>query len=264
MYYNSKFNQFGIILILFFLFSPLYYAQIKKLHHIATPNGIIGEDLILSASLIEIENPIEAKLYYRLPGAESFLEIDFVHTGFNWEAAVPGFGLTEKGIEYAIAFEFSQNRLISYPRVDPFNNPVFLQVIPPKKKFDDGVFGKLPMAEVLILSPEPNTIVKQNELLIAASLFNSDRLDPSSVQLLLDGKDMSSEMTFEDGILILDPGPIAMGSHSVQINMKDVDLQDMAPFKWSFILGKKRQEVLPVYKYNGRFCLLYTSPSPRD
>ena len=252
MYYKNKFNQFGIILILFFLSSPLYYSQIKKLHHIAPPNGIIGEDLIISVSLIEIEDPIKAKLYYRLPDSESFLEIDFVNTGFNWKATIPGFGLTEKGIEYAIAFEFSQNRLISYPRVDPFNNPVFLQVFPPKKKLEDSAFGKLPMAQVLILSPEPNTIVKQNELLIAASLFNADQLDPSSVKLLLDGKDMSSEMTFEDGILILDPGPISMGTHSVQINMKDIDLQDMAPFKWSFIVGKKRQEVLPVFKYDGR------------
>ena len=50
---------------------------------------------------------------------------------------------------------------------------------------------------------------------------------------------MSSEMTFEDGILILDPGPISMGTHSVQINMKDVDLQDMASFKWSFFWEKK-------------------------
>ena len=94
MYYKNKFNQFGIILILFFLSSPLYYSQIKKLHHIAPPNGIIGEDLIISVSLIEIEDPIEAKLYYRLPGAESFLEIDFVNTGFNWKATIPGFGLS--------------------------------------------------------------------------------------------------------------------------------------------------------------------------
>ena len=192
MNYYSKINQFGIILILSVLCLSISTAQTKKLFHVAPPNGVVGEDLILSVSILEIDDPIKAKLYYRLPGGESYLEKDFVNTGFNWQATISGFSLTEEGIEYVIAFEFSEDRLISYPRVDPFNNPVFLQVFPPKNDFKDGVFGKLPMADVLILSPEPNAIVKQNELLIAASLFNSDKLDYSSVKLLLDGKDISS------------------------------------------------------------------------
>ena len=252
MNYYSKINQFGIILILSVLCLSISTAQTKKLFHVAPPNGVVGEDLILSVSILEIDDPIEAKLYYRLPRGESYLEKDFVNTGFNWQATISGFSLTEEGIEYVIAFEFSEDRLISYPRVDPFNNPVFLQVFPPKNDFKDGVFGKLPMADVLILSPEPNAIVKQNELLIAASLFNSDKLDYSSVKLLLDGKDMSSEMTFEDGILILDPGLISMGTHTVQINMKDIDLQDMAPFRWSFIVGRKKQKISSTFQYNGR------------
>ena len=101
-----------------------------------------------------------------MPGAESYLEVQFKNTGFNWQARIPGFGLTEAGIEYLIAFQFSEDRLISYPRVDPFNNPVFLQVFLPDKRMDgSGLFGELPLADVLILSPEPNEVVNENELL---------------------------------------------------------------------------------------------------
>ena len=115
-----------------------------------------------------------------------------------------------------------------------------------------GLFGELPIADVLILSPEPNEIVNVNELLIAASLFNTNKFDPSSVQLLLDGKDMTAQMTFEDGILILDPGLISKGEHYVQINMKDLDEQDMAPFRWTFFVGEKKQTISSLFEYGGR------------
>ena len=173
MYYNNKNFQLGKILILSLLYLSIGLGQVRNLHHVPPPNGIIGKDLILSASILDISDPIEATLYYRLPGAESFLEVQFKNTGFNWQATIPGFGLTEAGIEYLITFQFSEDRLISYPRVDPFNNPVFLQVIIPDKKMDgSGLFGELPIADVLILSPEPNEIVNVNELLIAASLLS--------------------------------------------------------------------------------------------
>ena len=253
MHNNSKIYQFIIFLILSFFYLSIGQGQIRKLHHIPPSNGVIGQDLILSASILDISDPIEATLYYRLPGAESYLEVQFKNTGFNWQARIPGFGLTEAGIEYLIAFQFSEDRLISYPRVDPFNNPVFLQVFLPDKRMDgSGLFGELPLADVLILSPEPNEVVNENELLIAASLFNTNKLDLSSVQLLLDGKDMSSKMTLEDGILILDPGSITMGEHSVQINMKDLDKQDMAPFKWTFFIGEKKQTISSLFEYSGR------------
>ena len=253
MYYNNKNFQLGKILILSLLYLSIGLGQVRNLHHVPPPNGIIGKDLILSASILDISDPIEATLYYRLPGAESFLEVQFKNTGFNWQATIPGFGLTEAGIEYLITFQFSEDRLISYPRVDPFNNPVFLQVIIPDKKMDgSGLFGELPIADVLILSPEPNEIVNVNELLIAASLFNTNKFDPSSVQLLLDGKDMTAQMTFEDGILILDPGLISKGEHYVQINMKDLDEQDMAPFRWTFFVGEKKQTISSLFEYGGR------------
>ena len=100
MNYYSKINQFGIILILSVLCLSISTAQTKKLFHVAPPNGVVGEDLILSVSILEIDDPIEAKLYYRLPRGESYLEKDFVNTGFNWQATISGFSLTEEGIEF--------------------------------------------------------------------------------------------------------------------------------------------------------------------
>ena len=74
MYYNNKNFQLGKILILSLLYLSIGLGQVRNLHHVPPPNGIIGKDLILSVSILDIADPIEATLYYRLPGAESFLE----------------------------------------------------------------------------------------------------------------------------------------------------------------------------------------------
>ncbi len=227
-------------------------GQTRLLHHTPPPHGTMGEALTLTASSLEISDPIETTLYYRLPGSESYLEIDFIKTGFNWEATIPGFALTEAGLEYVITFKFSRDRLVSFPEQDPFNQPHYLSVIPPKSQPSVGVFGELPSADVIILSPEPGALVDQNSILIAASFFSANKVDPASVQLYVDGLNVSAFMIFEDGILSYDPGPLPNGTHSVEIKMQDYDGESISPVNWSFNVGKERQSLSDLVRYNGR------------
>jgi|TARA_Y100000310_G_scaffold322896_1_gene382540 hypothetical protein len=236
----------------FLLFSHYGLAQTKLLHHTPPSNGIIGQDLTLYAATLETTNPVGATLYYRLPGGESYLEITFRKSGFNWEATIPGFGLTEDGLEYVVAFKFSDGKIASFPLEDPFNQPHFLQIFPPEDQPEIGVFGELPAADVLILSPEPNEVLDQNSILIAASFFNANKVDVSTVHLLVDGVDVSLSMLLEGGILSYDPGVMSMGIHTAEIKMKDIDNQDVAPLIWSFTIGKKTTEITNLFKYGGR------------
>ena len=102
------------------------FAQ-RNIYHVPPPNAQLGEDLVIKVSLLDIEKPIKGTLYYRSPKGESYLEIPFVDTGFNWEATLPSFSLTEEGIEYLITFQFDNEKILSFPRVDPFNNPIFVR-----------------------------------------------------------------------------------------------------------------------------------------
>ena len=93
------------LLAVFFFFLSIMFAQ-RNIYHIPPPNSQLGEDLVIKVSLIEIEKPTKGTLYFRSPKGESYLEIPFVDTGFNWEATLPSFSLTEDGIEYLITFQF--------------------------------------------------------------------------------------------------------------------------------------------------------------
>lgn len=250
---NYQFSiRSGIRLIPFLLSLTMVSGQARLLHHIPPPHGIIGEALTLTASSLEITDPLEATLYYRLPGSESYLEVQFIKTGFNWEATIPRFSLTEAGLEYVITFQFSRDRLNSFPEQDPFNEPHYLSAIPPKNQPTIGVFGDLPAADVLILSPDPGALVDQNSILIAASFFSANKVEPSSVQLFLDGVDVSSVMIFEDGILSYDPGSLPNGMHSIEIKMQDYDGEYIEPVNWSFTVGTERKSLSDIVRYNGR------------
>ena len=244
--------QLGIILIPFLLSFSTLCGQTRLLHHTPPPYGEIGQNLTLTASSLEISDPINATLYYRLPGGESFLEVPFRNSGFNWEATIPGFGLTEEGLEYVITFQFSRDRLASFPLEDPFNNPHYLTIVPPKNLVELGMFNALPSVDVLILSPEIGELVDQESILIAASFFNANKVDPSTVQLLLDGINVSSTMIFEDGILSYNPGPLVIGIHSIRILMQDIDGQEITPIEWNFTVGTERKELSDLFQYNGR------------
>ncbi|MEA1882023.1 MAG: hypothetical protein U9N31_06435 [Candidatus Marinimicrobia bacterium] len=244
--------RLGVFIIPFLLPSHFGFAQTKLLHHIPPPNAIIGQDLTLFAATLETTSPVDATLYYRLPGGGSYLEITFRQSGFNWEATIPGFGLTENGLEYVIAFKFRDGRIASFPAEDPFNLPHFLKTVPPEDQPQIGVFGELPSADVLILSPEPNEVLDQNSILIAASFFNANKVDVSTVRLFLNGIDVSAKMMFEGGILSFDPGALKIGIHTVEIKMKDIDQQEIAPVKWTFTVGTERKEISDIFKYDGR------------
>ena len=251
MKFRWSFFRIGVFIIPFLLSLHFVFAQNQILSHIPPPNGIIGQDLILSASTLENSDQLDATLYYRLPGSESYQEIPFQKNGFNWEATIPGFGLTVDGLEYVVAFQFWDGRIASFPTLDPFNEPHFLNTIPPENQIQLSEFGELPPAEVLILSPEPNEIIDQNSLIIAASFFNANEVDAATVHLLLDGVDVSSKMIYEEGILIYDPGALDVGGHTVEILMKDLDQQDIAPVRWSFIIGAAPKDISELVTYFG-------------
>lgn len=241
----------GISIIPFLFLIQIGHSQTQIIHHTPPAHGIIGQDLILYSTSLETTDPIDATLYYRLPGGESYQEINFYKTGFNWEVLIPGFALTELGLEYVVAFQFQNSRIASFPMEDPFNRPHLLSTIPPENPVDIGVFGGLPNTEVLILSPEPDAIVDQNSVLVAASFFNATNVDESTVRLLIDDVDVSGKMMLEDGILSYDPDKMETGNHTIEIQMKDLDQQDLSPVQWSFTFGTIQQNITKIIDFSG-------------
>ena len=152
------------------ILSQIASGQQKNLYHTPPAVAVKGKDLVISASLLDISNPIEAILYYKTSLSGSYLETPFKNQGFNWEAIIPKFAITNDGLDYVIVFRFSQDRILSFPRIDPFNNSYSLQVV--EHSSNQKSYISKDAAEILILSPDIGEVIEPSEVFIAASFLS--------------------------------------------------------------------------------------------
>ena len=249
MNYFRKIGISGLFVGVSMLFQ-IASSQQKNLYHTPPAVAVKGKDLVISASLLDISNPIEAILYYKTSLSGSYLETPFKNQGFNWEAIIPKFAITNDGLDYVIVFRFSQDRILSFPKIDPFNNSYSLQVV--EHSSNQKSYISKDAAEILILSPDIGEVIEPSEVFIAASFFLTEDIDKKSVRLLLNDREETSKMIFEDDILSYNPNSLSRGDYVVKILMKNKDGDNLRPFSWGFTIGQKIKQSSELISYKGR------------
>ena len=91
-------------------------------------------------------------------------------------------------------------------------------------------------ADILILSPDPDSEINSADAVIAVSLFNIPDVDSNSIQLVLDGKVVTAEAEISGGIVTYIPKRIKKGVHSVQLTLSKIDGTLINPLSWSFTI----------------------------
>ena len=97
---------------------------------------------------------------------------------------------------------------------------------------------------VLIMSPEPGSQVTGDNVLIAASLFGVSNINPSTITLLLDGKDITDQAYVDADMVSCLLDKIGPGVHEVNLTLGGM----AEPKKWSFTAMLKD----PSVNYSGR------------
>ncbi|HIC36357.1 MAG TPA: hypothetical protein EYO80_01620, partial [Candidatus Marinimicrobia bacterium] len=96
---------------------------------------------------------------------------------------------------------------------------------------------------VLIMSPEPNSEISGNDVLIAISTFGMKGVNPDNIQLLLDGEDISDMAYIDEEMVTCLLDQLDPGLHQVQLF-----LGERSPKTWSFTTTLRE----PTLKYSGR------------
>lgn len=94
--------------------------------------------------------------------------------------------------------------------------------------------GATSLGSILILSPEPFSDVAAAEAVIAASFMTETAVDSSSIKILLDGRNVTSQAEVSPTIVSYTPEQIEGGEHSVTISARDVNGQAVGPINWRF------------------------------
>ena len=96
-------------------------------------------------------------------------------------------------------------------------------------------------ADLLILSPLPESIIYDEDIIIAASMFSMNHIDVNNISIFIDGKDRTSKALINEDFISISKLYFSEGDHHVSINITNKFGMKYSPFEWSFTVKKKRK-----------------------
>lgn len=107
----------------------------------------------------------------------------------------------------------------------------------------------------IIYSPLPDTLVADGELLVAVTVEPGIRLDTTSIQLLLDGQDVTFQTKrSETSVRMLYTRLLGGGRHALTLTARTTDGTALSPLEWTFLVeGTARADGRPprVFTFSG-------------
>ncbi len=216
------------------------------IYHQVTAETVAQEPLTLEA-VIEVEDAVvaSASIYYRPRGQETYQEISMSPAAGNlYFGIIPAAEITTPGLEYYLVALLDDESVLAYPVDDPEVNPVFVAV----RSAAEGVIytpetqeiaADLQEADILILSPEPGDVFLPDEVVIAVSLFNVRDLDASSIRILVDRQDVTTQAEVTADLVSYNPPALRVGSHQVEVHMNSSSGSAYEPVAWRFLVSRK-------------------------
>jgi len=201
-------KQLAILLALLMAFGALC-ARVTVRHD--PPMALKADrEAVLTLEVMEGFDEIsEVNLYYREAGSPSYVNITLERQAEpSYTFTVPRLEHPEKGLEYYFEVSLSNNTVQTLPGAQPALNPYRVQF--------DRV--EAPSDEFVLLSPEPGPVSAGEPLVIAISTFAlADQLDPESVTVTYDGKDMTSQAQVSGNMIVLRIEKPSAGVHTYQV-----------------------------------------------
>ncbi len=215
--------------------------------------------ITISLSVTSTDGIEDVKLLYRQSGQVGFIEQRLERFGNNWEGKIPEDELTVPVFEYYIKAVYIDGRSITFPANEPEITPItiHLEDVEAVIKFIDD--SEINESEIIIFSPDPGTTVPFDDVYIAASLFNIDSVDVSTIKLFLDGSNVSAASEITSDVITYSPAELSPGVHSIQINGKTLNGKSFAAAMWKFnVIGEKAEILASAFTYSGRWNNSYS------
>ncbi|HFE52537.1 MAG TPA: hypothetical protein ENK07_03785, partial [Bacteroidetes bacterium] len=240
----------GIVLV------PAEASARSYIEHFPPATARAGQDLRLEARIVDPPAPVRfVRIYYRPAGGASFAHVEMRKEMDSYAGVIPGPDVQEPGIEYFILAVFDNGDLETHPPRDAHRSPHYVQVSPAEagKKKETATLPT-PGFPGLILSPDPNEPVGEEEVVVAISITNPDTVDSASVHLFVDGKDVTPEADISPYVITWSPvGPMTPGKHFVTLKAATRDGKPFPPFEFSFqVLGVKVRKEPFLREFRGR------------
>ena len=238
--------------------------QTGPLLHQRPSVAVAHEPLTLEIILdLDDANVQLADIYFRLGGQTSFAISPMSTTdGTLYFGTIPAGDIIAGELEYYFALTLDDGTLLAFPEVEPTLNPVIVPIIP-GQDFQPDAVGELAAADVqqvnadiLILAPEPDNTFLPENVVIAVSLFNVANVDVATIQLIVDGRDVTDLAEISADIVAYTPAGLSNGAHRVEVRLSDLSGAMIRPVSWSFNVTRKVTASTEfTFKQSGRATL---------
>ncbi len=257
-----------VIIAYFFSFTALLFGQGQLMH--SPPKDVyVGEPIPVEVSVLgNISSIYRVLLFYRITGDPSFFEIEMLEENGSYSATIPGYSISENGLDYLIIMQFNDRSLLAFPEVDPYNVPMYLPAKHRPQSSEDP-FAKGRKAEkgipanVVILSPQEGEIVVAAEALIAISLFNAPDIDLKTVRVEIDDRRITKFEELSPDLIMVKPRDLNAGVHTIRLNMKNTAGEAYASLSWKFSVVKTIEQAQRDVNTSGNITLTGSSDKVR-
>jgi len=208
----------------------------QSIQHVARLSVKSDEALVISAGITELGDagvaqfivnyrPSGQTLYQSLPLAA---QPDGLYT-----VEIPPLPGGTRTFEYYLDLQMVNGMHISWPEIEPELHPAHLTVDGPDTNStppDNPAFAVLP------LEPAPGSRISADDALLYLSYFGLEAVDTGAIRVLLNGKDITSQVDIRSNHLLFQPRKLEPGLQTVSVVLPKTDGTKRQPVNWSFVV----------------------------
>jgi hypothetical protein len=199
-----------------------------------TPAGVIrGDNINIEVMLSGMTSEIyDLHLFYREIGEADFNSVPMQRVGLLYQTTIKTAGFTTGQMQYYIAYEGALGEIGTYPEEMAELNPLIMEIAPSWVLQEDGP------VEVVILSPQAEDTVPEEDIVIAVYVFSEEEtIDYSNTKLVIDGVNIRTNVDFSDGVITYTPPTgreFREGHHNIEIQVFNSEGRAIGRKDWSF------------------------------
>ena len=249
-----------LFLSLLFVFGSVNLSQGQiKIVHLQPAIGRVNRPIPIE---VRLENDgtmtDQVRVYYKSIKNASYKYIELQPAGQGYRGEIPPQPLSAEKVQYFIMVIPRIGGPVTYPEVNPFYEPLEIQIIPKetiheempkkrppvqkgeKKSSEKGVqprrnaiLPELDQSDYVILTPDPGSSIRAEDAFISVSILaDSGIVDPSKTVVLLDGRKLQFKAS--EYLVTAVPPEITPGRHLIAVVFHDPKGRQFRPIRWRF------------------------------
>ena len=231
----------------------------QSILHIPIEESTENNPVLIEAFIDLPEYEIKkVSLFFRKKGDVKYIELPMFKIDVQYLGEIPPNFVTLNGLEYFIIVDTYNMGFIGLPNIDPPNNP-FLILGNEKREISSNYLLDELNANYTILSPEPDSRVIDEDVMISISYFEMDNIDIEKVRVYHNEVDVSKFVEFRYNHFVFYPEGDIIGLNNVEVILVDDFQIEYNPIRWSFTAISEDEISIFDLKQSGKFKTNYSN-----